>query len=107
MYFVSKGEAAGYFLGGSQIRLNGEHTQVQNFFFFQAEDGIRDRTVTGVQTCALPIWAHGIVFIGPTPEQMRDFGLKHVARRIAAENGVPLLPGSGLLENIYAAVEAA
>src|SRR5688572_31025499 len=26
-----------------------------NFFFFQAEDGIRDLTVTGVQTCALPI----------------------------------------------------
>src|SRR2546430_14066373 len=26
------------------------------FFFFQAEDGIRDWTVTGVQTCALPIW---------------------------------------------------
>src|SRR5216683_5173802 len=27
------------------------------FFFFQAEDGIRDLIVTGVQTCALPIWA--------------------------------------------------
>src|SRR5689334_25112862 len=27
------------------------------FFFFQAEDGIRDGTVTGVQTCALPIFA--------------------------------------------------
>src|SRR5690554_7784031 len=27
------------------------------FFFFQAEDGIRDADVTGVQTCALPIWA--------------------------------------------------
>src|SRR5260221_10621244 len=27
------------------------------FFFFQAEDGIRDHCVTGVQTCALPIWA--------------------------------------------------
>src|SRR5258708_14226899 len=26
-------------------------------FFFQAEDGIRDDLVTGVQTCALPIWA--------------------------------------------------
>src|SRR6478609_2955198 len=26
------------------------------FFFFQAEDGIRDKLVTGVQTCALPIW---------------------------------------------------
>src|SRR3989441_153695 len=29
------------------------------FFFFQAEDGIRDKLVTGVQTCALPIWARG------------------------------------------------
>src|SRR5437773_6152743 len=28
-------------------------------FFFQAEDGIRDRDVTGVQTCALPIWLGG------------------------------------------------
>src|SRR5439155_11958313 len=28
-------------------------------FFFQAEDGIRDGHVTGVQTCALPIWRHG------------------------------------------------
>src|SRR5437868_15305631 len=27
------------------------------FFFFQAEDGIRDRNVTGVQTCALPIFS--------------------------------------------------
>src|SRR5579883_3031668 len=29
------------------------------FFFFQAEDGIRDFHVTGVQTCALPIWESG------------------------------------------------
>src|SRR6266540_5355541 len=29
------------------------------FFFFQAEDGIRYRDVTGVQTCALPIWPGG------------------------------------------------
>src|SRR6266542_6152686 len=29
------------------------------FFFFQAEDGIRDATVTGVQTCALPIYEKG------------------------------------------------
>src|SRR5215211_8975265 len=28
-------------------------------FFFQAEDGIRDHCVTGVQTCALPIWPAG------------------------------------------------
>src|SRR5258708_33307324 len=34
------------------------HLEHCNFFFFQAEDGIRDDLVTGVQTCALPIW-HG------------------------------------------------
>src|SRR5699024_12190294 len=33
------------------------------YFFFQAEDGIRDRNVTGVQTCALPI--SGKVFKSP------------------------------------------
>src|SRR5690349_24155556 len=30
------------------------------FFFFQAEDGIRDLYVTGVQTCALPIYSGGL-----------------------------------------------
>ncbi len=35
----------------------------------------------------------GLVFIGPTPEQMRAFGLKHTARQLAAENDVPLLSG--------------
>ncbi len=51
--------------------------------------------------------ADGVVFIGPTPQQMRDFGLKHVARRIAAENNVALLPGSELLADVPAAIEAA
>src|SRR6266511_4403428 len=32
------------------------------FFFFQAEDGIRDFHVTGVQTCALPISRHGLAY---------------------------------------------
>ena len=32
-----------------------EGMRVVFFFFFQAEDGIRDHCVTGVQTCALPI----------------------------------------------------
>src|SRR2546430_10976321 len=36
-------------------RNRGYHTS-SLFFFFQAEDGIRDLTVTGVQTCALPIY---------------------------------------------------
>src|SRR5256886_3123958 len=34
----------------------GKRVQRVDFFFFQAEDGIRDLTVTGVQTCALPIF---------------------------------------------------
>src|SRR2546430_4093429 len=38
--------------GTSKIHLYVHHI---SFFFFQAEDGIRDLTVTGVQTCALPI----------------------------------------------------
>ena len=35
------------------------------FFFFQAEDGIRDTSVTGVQTCALPILQHGFRPLNP------------------------------------------
>ena len=42
----------------------------------------------------------GVAFIGPTPDQMRRFGLKHTAREIAEQNGVPLLPGSGLLVDV-------
>src|SRR5437879_7155960 len=38
------------------------HTRIYSllFFFFQAEDGIRDTSVTGVQTCALPIFGEHI-----------------------------------------------
>src|SRR5207245_5519286 len=39
-------------------------------FFFQAEDGIRDATVTGVQTCALPISSANI--IGPASKWSPD-----------------------------------
>ncbi len=55
--------------------------------------GFLSENSTFAQACA----SGGLVFIGPTPEQMRDFGLKHLARDLAARNGVALLPGSGLL----------
>src|SRR5207245_6796911 len=42
---------------------------VFTFFFFQAEDGIRDATVTGVQTCALPIWPHIVADIRNCDDQ--------------------------------------
>lgn len=44
--------------------------------------------------------AHSIYFIGPSPKQMRDFGLKHTARELASQNGLPLLPGTGLLADL-------
>lgn len=49
----------------------------------------------------------GIVFVGPTPEQLRVFGLKHTARALAREHGVPLLEGTDLLESVEAALHAA
>ncbi len=44
--------------------------------------------------------AAGIRFIGPEPQHIRDFGLKHIARDLAIEAKVPLLPGSGLLDTL-------
>jgi urea carboxylase len=49
----------------------------------------------------------GIRFIGPRPEHMRAFGLKHTARALAEAEGVPLLPGSGLLADVAEAEAAA
>src|SRR6266704_3459136 len=41
--------------GDRRVAHAGSHEEIECLFFFQAEDGIRDRNVTGVQTCALPI----------------------------------------------------
>src|SRR5256886_3778103 len=55
-------------------------------FFFQAEDGIRDLTVTGVQTCALPIYLR-------TPlQQAGDEGEQPAPRAVRVERGEPHLP---------------
>ncbi|HEY8275832.1 MAG TPA: urea carboxylase [Methyloceanibacter sp.] len=49
----------------------------------------------------------GIVFIGPKPEHIRAFGLKHKARELAVLANVPLAPGSGLIADIaHAEAEA-
>jgi urea carboxylase len=48
-----------------------------------------------------------IVFIGPTPTQLRQFGLKHTARELAAAQNIPLCPGTPLLENVEVAKIAA
>ncbi|MFP5076483.1 urea carboxylase [Rhizobium sp. YIM 134829] len=51
--------------------------------------------------------AEGIAFIGPSPENIAAFGLKHTARALAEESGVPLLPGSDLLSSGEEALLAA
>ncbi len=53
------------------------------------------------------LWLNGIKFIGPGADHMRAFGLKHTAREIAEKSGVPLLPGTGLLADVGAALTAA
>ncbi|WP_062646912.1 5-oxoprolinase/urea amidolyase family protein [Streptomyces maremycinicus] len=49
----------------------------------------------------------GIVFVGPTPEQLELFGAKHTARAAAEAAGVPLAPGTGLLADLPEALERA
>ncbi len=51
--------------------------------------------------------AAGITFIGPTPANIRAFGLKHSARELALAEGLPLAPGTDLLTNEAAAIAAA
>src|SRR5208282_6661394 len=57
------------------------------FFFFQAEDGIRDATVTGVQTCALPIYRLDVL------ERARD-GVEEGRKRRAVRGVGERIPGS-------------
>lgn len=51
--------------------------------------------------------AAGIAFIGPTPDNIRTFGLKHSARALASAHDLPLAPGTGLLTGADEAAEAA
>src|SRR5215813_4529797 len=63
------------------------------FFFFQAEDGIRDADVTGVQTCALPI--------SPGAGHRR----RHARRGAAPRGRPPRLPGRAAMTTPVLAVE--
>src|SRR6267143_1771342 len=64
------------------------------FFFFQAEDGIRDGTVTGVQTCALPILPTG----GRCDAGMVAMSAS-VARRSTPKASSPACARSGLVSS--------
>ena len=51
--------------------------------------------------------AAGICFIGPSESHIRDFGLKHTARELAKQAGVPLVPGTDLIDSASEAVNMA
>ena len=65
--------------------------------------GFLSESAEFVQRCE----SAGIAFVGPTPEQIEMFGLKHRARDLAAAAGVPLLPGTELLNSCDEALQAA
>jgi urea carboxylase len=65
--------------------------------------GFLSENSTFVEACE----AAGLVFMGPTPRQMRVFGLKHSARALASQAQVTLLPGTGLLPDVQTALEQA
>lgn len=50
---------------------------------------------------------NGVAFIGPTPKQLIEFGLKHRSKELAEEFGVPLVPGTGLLNSVDEAAAGA
>src|SRR5438445_9149478 len=69
------------------------------FFFFQAEDGIRDIGVTGVQTCALPISRFPTRGIDPAPAKERQRG--RVVRQVGRPEGTEAhMSWSGIVGNL-------
>src|SRR5207249_6886694 len=69
-------------------------------FFFQAEDGIRDRNVTGVQTCALPIF----LLPDPSAHDSAEVVAGVPREEFAASVVGPGPPGSPLAKTSAAAV---
>src|SRR5438034_4781171 len=84
------------------------------FFFFQAEDGIRDHCVTGVQTCALPIFAVGLQRRGRTGSQAKELLQQigdvlltqhRMVGRVEVEEKPDVLWDHPELERLYARME--
>src|SRR5262249_59684311 len=70
-------------------RITFEASRCVSSFFFQAEAGIRNWSVTGVQTCALPIFVRGARAAGRRVPQLRQAGRKGPAGAAPAGAGIP------------------
>src|SRR5438105_6467637 len=93
---------------GERLQLTSYRSHPSLFFFFQAEDGIRDPLVTGVQTCALPIYLQRVppVLHGQAararhrrpgrevPAEVRE-GAGQEGRQVATSPAPARVPGTG------------
>ncbi|RAH79627.1 putative urea amidolyase [Aspergillus japonicus CBS 114.51] len=95
------GDARAAYLDGEQIIAIARSRDVQAIipgYGFLSENAAFARAVA----------AAGLIFVGPSPEAIESFGLKHTARVLALDAGVPVVPGSpGLVYSEDAAVELA
>lgn len=98
--FLGEGPAALTYLDQDKILDAAKQTGAQAIF---PGYGFLSENADFARRCA----QEGIAFIGPSPEQIERFGLKHVARDLAKKAGVPLAPGSDLLETLEEARAAA
>ncbi|MDQ6422814.1 urea carboxylase [Paenibacillus sp. LHD-117] len=97
---IGEGPAKESYLNASRILDIAERTGVQAI---HPGYGFLSENADFARACR----ERGIAFIGPTPEQMEQFGLKHSAREIAGRAGVPMLSGTPLIEELAEALSAA
>ncbi|EXJ89400.1 acetyl-CoA/propionyl-CoA carboxylase [Capronia epimyces CBS 606.96] len=96
-----KGDARTAYLDGSQIIEIAKTNVVQAIvpgYGFLSEN----------RQFAAAVEAASMVFVGPSPQTIEAFGLKHIARDLAIKAGVPVVPGTeGLLDTEAAAIDSA
>lgn len=98
-YSLGEGPAAGTYLQVEKILAVAKQSGAQAI---HPGYGFLSENAAFAEACE----AAGIAFVGPTPEQLRVFGLKHTARALAKQHGVPMLEGTELLKNLDAALLA-
>jgi len=98
-FSLGEGAAAGTYLQVQKILAVAQQTGAQAI---HPGYGFLSENAAFAEACE----AAGIAFVGPTPEQLRVFGLKHTARALAKQHGVAMLEGTELLENLDAALLA-
>lgn len=97
---LGEGAAAHTYLNTHKIIALAQHAKAQAI---HPGYGFLSENAEFVNQCQ----AAGIVFIGPSADNINTFGLKHTARALAQRMGVPLCPGTALLPNLPQATEAA